>query len=203
MRTRRIGGWCLISAAAVSVVMMAHHPTGMLTGGVGQFVHGGLIIMTLVVAFGFAIFVAERGAGRPALLAGALSYSVALYANIGAGSINGFAAPALAAGSLPIGTDVMRLAWELNQTLATLAVFATCAAFLFWAIVLLMEPGKLARLTGCAGLLAAIVPTALILSGVLRMDVDGAFLVYAIQSAWGMLVGILMLLRAAPEAEVK
>lgn len=193
MDRKGIGGWCLIGAAAVTIMMMAHHPSDMRSGGVGQFVHGALIVSILVTAFGFAAFVADRGAGRATMMAGAIAYSVSVFANIGAGTINGFVAPALAAGTEQVGPGVMRLAWELNQALAGLAVYAMAAAFLFWSIDLVRREGMIARLVGLAGLVAALLPPVLLISGVLRMNVTGASIVYGVVVAWGFLVGLLML----------
>lgn len=193
MDNRQIGGWCLVAAGAATVFAMAHHPSGLRDGGASQAVHGALMAMTLLTAFGFLTFVANRGAGRAPIQAGTLAFAVALFANLGAASINGFAVPGLTKSGEPVGRDVILFAWQLNQALAGLAVYATGAAFLFWSIDLVRGSGLAARLVGLAGLPAALLPTMSLASGLLRMNVHGAFAIYSVQAIWGAMVGLLLL----------
>ena len=51
----RIAGGALIAAAALSVLAMAHHPTGAHGGaGMAGFIHGAMIVLLTVTTFGFA-----------------------------------------------------------------------------------------------------------------------------------------------------
>ena len=193
----RIGGAALIAAGAGIVFAMAHHPTGTHgTGALGPVVHGAMIVLLWLTAFGFAIFCMLRGPGRPLVLAGAISYAVAFFGHLGAGTINGFVVPALAAHSGSLAShDVFRLAWEANQALATLGVIAASVAFLFWSADLLRSDGREAKAVGALGIIAGAVPIGLLLGGLISMNVPGAMIVYAIQAAWGACLALQMVRR--------
>ena len=112
----RIAGAALIAAAASSVLAMAHHPTSAHGGALGAIVHGVMIVLLAVTAFGFAHFAIRRGLGRPAMLAGLVAYGLCGFGHVGAATIGGFVVPALAArGDDSVGHDIFLLAWESNQ----------------------------------------------------------------------------------------
>ncbi len=195
MNMKQIGGWCLIGSAAATIFGMAHHPSSY-QAAIGPAVHGAMLMVLLVTAFGFATFVLDRGVQRPSILAGTIAYAVSTFANLGAGTINGFIAPALAQGDAAIGQDILQLCWAANQALAWLGVVTVGAAFLFWSFDFLRRPGVSARLIGVAGLAAGLLPTILLVSGVLSMNVVGAFILYTAQVTWGALVGLHLLAEA-------
>jgi hypothetical protein len=170
---------------------MAHHPQHIDPNGIVGLVHGAMIALMSAIAFGFAHFALRRGLGRPAILAGLIAYFIGLVADLGAGTTNGFIVPALAAhGTALSGRDVFLLAWEANQALAGLGVFATAAAFTLWSIDFLRRPGAEPKTIGALGLLAGLVPAGLLASGVTDMHVAGAFAAYAAFALWGALVGL-------------
>lgn len=185
----RIAGGALIAGAAASMIAMAHHPTVAHDGALAGIVHGAMIAVLMANGFGFAHFALRRGAGRPAILAGLVAYLVSLFAHLGSATINGFAVPALAARGIE-NHDLFLLAWETTQALAELGVFATAAAYALWALDFLRRPGAGAKAIGGLGLLAGLVPAALLAGGAIRMDVAGAFLAYAAFGAWSALVGL-------------
>jgi hypothetical protein len=190
----RIAGGALIAGALLSVLTMAHHPDHIDPGGLVGIVHGAMIVLMTVTAFGFAHFALRRGVARPAILAGLIAYLVSLVAHIGAGTINGFVVPALAAhGGALSGRDVFLLAWESNQALARLGVFATAAAFTLWSIDFLRRPGLEPKAIGGIGLAAGLVPALLLATGAINMHVAGAFAAYAAFAVWGTLVGLHMI----------
>jgi hypothetical protein len=192
----RIAGWALIAGSLLSVFVMAHHPQHVDPNGIVGLVHGAMIFLMAVIAFGFAHFALRRGVARPAILAGLIAYFIGLVADLGAGTTNGFIVPALAAhGPALSGRDVFLLAWEANQALAKLGVFATAAAFILWSIDFLRRPGFEPKLVGGLGLLAGLVPAALLGSGATDMHVAGAFLAYAAFALWGAIVGVHLLRR--------
>jgi uncharacterized protein (DUF486 family) len=196
----RIAGGAMIGAAALSLLAMAHHPTGAHDAAMGGLVHGVMIAVTSATFFGFAHFALRRGIGRPAILAGLIAYGIALFAHIGAATINGFVVPALAQrGAALAGHDVFLLAWEANQALAHLGIYATSIAFAFWSLDFLRRAGIEAKAIGALGLLAGLVPAALLGAGAIRTDVAGAGLAYAAFGAWAAIVG-LHLLRGKLEA---
>ena len=192
----RAAGLALIAAAAGSVAAMAHHPSGA-HGGAGALagiVHAAMILVLALMTFGFVHVARRRGLGRPAVLAGLVAYAIGLFGHAGAATINGFVVPALAArGPQAVGHDIFLLAWEVNQALARLGVYATCAAFLLWGADLLRD----ARWTGAVALAAGAVPAAALAGGWIAMDVAGAFLVYAVHATFAALVGIQLVRRRA------
>ena len=198
----RIAGGALILGSLLSVFVMAHHPEHVDPNGLVGIVHGAMIALMSATAFGFAHFALRRGVGRPAILAGLVAYFIGLVADIGAGTTNGFIVPALAAhGPSLASRDVFLLAWEANQALARLGVFATAAAFLFWSIDFLRRPGFEPRAIGVLGLVTGLVPAGLLASGVTNMHLAGAFAAYAAFALWGTIVGFHLLRgRLAPEA---
>lgn len=195
MDTRgRIGGAALIAAGAGIVLAMAHHPTGIESGGtIGPVVHAAMIVLLMLTAFGFATFCMLGGAARPLILAGAVSYGLAFFGHVGAGTINGFVVPALAAHGSLASRDVFLLAWEANQALATLGVIAASVAFLFWSAELLRSGGREAKVVGALGIIAGAMPIGLLIGGLITMNVSGALIVYAIQAAWGACLGLQMM----------
>ncbi len=199
----RLAGMALVAAAAATVLAMAHHPTGAHgNGGLSGLVHGAMITLLALQAFGFAHFARRRGLGRPLMLAGLVAYGISLFGHVGAATINGFVVPALAArGQSAVSHDTFLLAWEANQALARLGVYATGAAFLLWSLDLLRDREHWSRPIGVAGLAAGIVPVALLAAGAIRMNVGGALLVYAIHVAWAALVGLMLIRSARPAVD--
>ena len=105
-----------------------------------------------------------------------------------------WALPALAARGADLsGHDVFLLAWEANQALARLGVFATAAAFTLWSIDFLRRPGLEPKAIGGLGLLAGLVPATLLATAAINMHVAGAFAAYAAFAAWGAIVGVHLL----------
>lgn len=193
----RTAGTCLGIAAAATVLAMAHHPTSPhdITGG-GDFVHGAMIMLLAVMAFGFLHFALRRGLSRPVILAGVVAYGFSVVANFGAATINGFVVPALAArGPDAVGHDTFLLAWYANQALARLGVYATGAAYVLWSIDFLRRAGLVNRAIGAAGMIAGAVPAALLLSGQAAMELRTAFPVYSAHAVWAILVAIQLVRR--------
>lgn len=186
----RIGGTALIVAAAGTVLAMAHHPSGAHGGGgLSGIVHGAMILLLGVVAFGFARFGQQRGMDRALILAGLIAYLASFLAHLGAATINGFIVPALAGSETPVNHDVFRFAWYSNQALARLGVVATGLAYILWGAELARGKAMTTRLIGLAGIAAGLIPAALLLSGAIRMDVAGAFIAYAMHALWAALLG--------------
>jgi len=193
MTSERAGGVALIAAAAGTVLAMSHHPTGAHSGVLGAAVHTAMILLVGLTAFGFAAFAAVRGPARALILAGAVAYALALFGHVGAATINGFVVPALVGrDGTPVSHDIFLLAWEANQALAKLGVVAGGLAILLWSIDFLGRAGREARAIGIAGLIAGAAPPALLLAGLIEMNVAGAFIAYALQGAWGAAVGFHM-----------
>jgi hypothetical protein len=199
----RLAGAAHISAAAVTVLAMAHHPTGAHgAGGLNALVHGTMMAVLTLLAFGFVHLARLRGLGEAPVLAGLVAYGLSLFAHVGAATINGFVVPALAGrGPGAVAHDIFLFAWETNQALAKIGVYATGAAFILWSVDLLRRQGGTARLVGLAGLVAGAVPAVLLASGTIRLNVTGAIVTYAIHAAWAALVGLLLLRGIARPAQ--
>jgi len=192
----RVAGIVLMSAAAASMFAMAHHPTSLRAGAVIQIVHGAMILFVGMMAFGFAQFSRRLGLERPAALAGLTAYAIATVANAGAATVNGFAAPALAAhGASHEAFDTL---WFVNQALAGLGVAAGGMAYALWALALWRRH----KLAASLGLLAGPVPALLLLGGWIDMHLHWAILVYAAQALWAALAGWLLFSgRLDPQAD--
>ncbi|HEY0012575.1 MAG TPA: hypothetical protein VGB79_06935 [Allosphingosinicella sp.] len=190
----RAAGTALIAAAVGIVFGMAHHPTRLADAQLAMVVHAFMIVMVWAMLFGFTHFARRRGLARPAVLAGLVAYAIGAAANIGAATVNGLVTPALAEnGVRSVGPDVFAFAWALNQALDAVGVFATGAAYLLWSFDLLRDRTVFARVTAALGISAAAVTVGMLAGGAIRMNVTGAFMVYAAQVGWAALVGVYML----------
>lgn len=188
-------GASLAAAAILAVVAMAHHPTAAHGSRSGDFVHAAMILLLAVMFWAFAFYSLRRGIERPAVLAGLVAYGLSLVAHFGAAVINGFLVPALAArGHGAVGHDTFLLAWETNQALARLGVYATGVAYLAWSWDLLRRPLPDARassaMLAAVGLLAGAGPALALLLGDLGMDLRTARMVYAAHTLWAAMIGV-------------
>lgn len=191
----RAAGIALIGAAAFSMLAMAHHPAHLRDGAMIQLVHGAMILFVGMMAFGFVQVARRLGLERPAVLAGLVAYAIATVADVGAATINGFAAPALAAHGA--SRDAFATLWVLNQALAGLGVVAAGMAYALWALALCRRQ----RLAALLGLLAGPVPALLLLGGWIDMHLHWAILVYAAQALWAALTGWLLLAGTLQDAK--
>ncbi len=180
-------GATLVVAAGLSVLVMAHHPTGA-APALGRIVHGLMIALVGGMLYGLAHFSLRRGLDRPLVLAGLVAYGLSAVANIAAATINGFIVPALAARTQD--RELFALLWESNQAFATLGVYATAVGFILWSLHMLSIKGDFHRMIGVAGLLTAVVPAATFASGAIDMDLRGAQFAYAAHALLPILVGI-------------
>lgn len=183
----RLAGGALAFAALAAMLVMAHHPTSAHAAVAGRAVHGAMIALTGLIAYGFAHAALRRGIGRPDVLAGLIAWGIAIAANIGAATISGFVMTALAAKH--VGHEAIDLAWAGNQALAGLGVAATGAALLLWSPGLL-RLGGWGRALGMLGIAAGAVPAAMLGVGLVWMNLAGALLVYGIHFAWIALFGL-------------
>ena len=184
----RFAGAALIGASLLSVAAMAHHPAGTGQPLLAQIVHAAMIAFVLVAFAGFIRLSARLGLERFSNLAALIVYGAGACANGLAATLNGFVALQLAGAS----ADVRHFSWELNQALAYGAVYAASIAFLLWSANLVRTTG-LSRIVGVVGLAAGVSLPALLLTGALGMNVAGAFVVYAVQAAFGVFAGALLM----------
>lgn len=184
----RMAGGALVVASLLVVLLMAHHPTSAGPHWLARFVHGGMMVLVVVILAAFARFAARRGLDRFPALLGLAFYAAGAFGNLFAATVNGFAVPALA----ERGADkaLFALAWELNQAAAYAAVYATAAAFALWGADML---ARRPRTAGAFGIVAGVIPAGLLATGALDMRIAGAFIVYASISAFSVIIGIQMM----------
>lgn len=188
-RRECVAGAMLAFSATMSVLVMAHHPTGTaLAATLGRAVHALLMVLIVLITAGFFRFSAVRGLDRYAVAAALAFYVAAALANLLAGSINGFVVPALL--ERGVYEESATLLWKLNQTFAKCSVFATAAAYGLWSLDLLMRGKGVDRLLGAAGFIAGAAPAALLVAGALDMNVAGAIVIYGAQALFAVLAGI-------------
>ncbi len=205
----RLAGVLLIALVVVSLAFMAHHPTlgtpghDTLAGeaaaeaGLNGAVRGALIVVTLgfyVILSGLS---AALGASRLTVRAAQTGLVTATAAMTGAALISGFIVPDTAASLIRGGAEaefpaLLRMLGAANQTLAKAGTLAYGGAFLFWSMRMVFVKGFV-RIAGLAGLIAGGALAAAMLTGAVRLDVDGMTLVVAVMGAWFLLVAIAML----------
>lgn len=196
--TGRVAGWLLLIAAVLSILAMAHHPSGIDHGSVGGsmalggLVHATMIVLLAVNLWGLTIFSIRQGIDGW-ILAGILSYGLSLLGNVIAALINGFIVPSVAtvldhaeSGNLFV------LLWESNQAAARLAVYSASVAFVVWSVFLIRRKTLEDLVLGCVGLIAGVAPGAALYTGTITLDVDGAFVAYGAQAVWTGLIGLQM-----------
>jgi hypothetical protein len=221
IRGARIAAALLIFATLIEVLAMAHHPSfptadiaaatrGILAAsGIIGWVHGVLIALMLVAAFGLSEFILREGASRPLIRAGTIAYGTGVILMIGAALVSGFVVPELirSLASLPtLDAQVVRalvtLCHVLNRTCANTSVLTTSAGIACWSVVLLQKsdsrPARLRRAVGAVGCLVALVPAAALLSGAMSLNVLGMSTVVAIQGVWNVAIAVLLLRMSRP-----
>lgn len=198
----RFAGGVLLLAALLTIIAMAHHPTGHdagTSGGgmtLGGFIHATMIILLAANLWGLIVFSARQGLGAW-MIAGVVAYATSFVGHLLAAVINGFIVPAVAAGvDHAKSGDLFVLLWESNQAFATLGVYMASAAFLIWSVWLLRGKETGNRIVGGLGLLVGIAPAGALLAGAISMNVHGALLVYGAHAIWIGAVGVQLLRRA-------
>lgn len=187
-RSDVLAGGSLAAASALTILAMAHHPTGH-SSALGPVVHGAMIALLAVMTAGFVRHAQREGLEKFATIAALVAFALGTVAHLGAGTINGFVVPAMAARDL--GDDVFAAAWAMNQALAREGAFLASAAFLLWGLQLLSgRRSVFDRVTGLAGLAAGGGAVALLGMNALQMDVKGAFIIYSLHALFGVLAGL-------------
>lgn len=197
-KTGRVAGWVLLIAAMLSMFAMAHHPSGIAHGDaagtitLGTLVHATMIVVLAANLWGLTIFSTRQGIDGW-MLAGVLSYGLSVLGNVTAALINGFVVPAVAAAlDHSVSGNIFVLLWESNQAAARFAIYSASAAFVIWSVFLIRRKTSEAIVLGCIGLVAGVAPSTALYTGVITLNVDGAFVAYGIQAAWIGLIGLQM-----------
>lgn len=195
----RTVGVILLIAAVLTVVTMAHHPSGH-GGALGLVVHGTMIVLLSSTFFGFCYYSMRRGLGRLLILAALVAYALNYFAHIIAATVNGFIVPALAEHGQDIPHALFLFAWESNQAFARLGTVATAVAFGLWGLDLMRRESGFSRLVGAFGLVAGALPLVLLFKDS-TMDVRTALVIYSLHAGFVALVAVQMIRRKFPRAE--
>lgn len=198
-RTGRVAGIVLMVTAILTIVAMGHHPSGHeapsagLGMTLGGFIHATMIVLLSGTAWGLLVF-SLREPRNGWVLAAMLAYGVSFFGHVTAALINGFIVPALAAEVDPSSSGaIFELLWQSNQAAAELGVFSASAAFSLWSIHLLLRKPDPDKLVGVVGLLVAAGTAGALYSGIIALDVSGAFVAYGGHAIWTGLVGLQLL----------
>jgi hypothetical protein len=202
----RMGGIALIVAAVGGLVTMSIHPTGadVLGGGhqlmtfLGVAAHT-LAIATMPVGFLGALSLSRRLDSPDRLSVSALVvYGFALVAGMAAAAMSGFVATNIAReirDAAPSEVDAWRLFFQytgmLNHAFALVLVVGSSSAIVLWSIAILKNKA-FARGIAIYGLVLGPVIILAVLSGQLRLHLQGFGLVVVVQALWFILVGTQM-----------
>ena len=217
MQHERLSGWALILGAIGGMVTMGFHPSGgdlmASRDGAAHLARVALLThalgiascpVSLVGAIGLSRHVAR---GRASSLLPLVVYATALVAALSATVNSGLVGPKIAQRMME--AQGMRLealsALFLYVGLAGRAfsgvfIVASSAAVLLWCAEVLARR-SFPRWLGVAGAAASTLTLLAYLSGHVRLDVHGFGLLLLAQSAWFIAAGILLIRRAAEDAQ--
>ena len=207
MTDDRKGGAALIAGAVLGLLTMSLHPSGRDLLATGQFsptaflagLAHAIAIASMPLSFLGALALSRRLAAPDRLAVAALVvYGFALAAGLAAATLSGFVAPGLARQLIdasPPATDHWRVLFQynglLNQAFARVLVVASATAIVLWSLSIVSRRA-LAPGVGIYGLVSGPVIVVAVVSGHLRLDVHGFGLVVLAQSAWFIIVGVLL-----------
>lgn len=209
----RVAGWGLIVMSVLTVVFMWMHPTtgthdaGEFVERAGRgvpgntFVHGALVTVILMMATCFLWLRDVLGPRRALVRAGLVALVVGTAGAVCAGLVNGFIVPNVAARYVGAGPEdvaalkpVLVMLREANATLARVSVVGLSLTAVAWSSCVLMMPGW-RRAAGVIGLLCGLAPLAMHAGEHLRMNVSGYGLFVQIHAVWGVMAGLVMVVR--------
>jgi len=207
-----VAGTMILAVGLLSIAVISHHPVVhshtpeqllhdvAASSTMDEIVHGTLIAFMLALAFGFSVFALRQGMHRQTSVAGLLSYLVGAAALSGAGLIDGFFTPLVAAananasGAALTGViTVLAGGAAMIQVLTAFGFTAMSLGILLWSIGMLVTAGAV-RYAGLAGLVAAIVPV-IIVASTHRIAVATLMIIVLVQAVWYAAVGVLMIRR--------
>jgi hypothetical protein len=203
MRSERLGGNAMITAAVMALVMMAFHPTGHDVardpegqGLLAVVVHS-IILTSVPIAFFGAMALTRRLSPEGALAELALVFQGASsVAGLVAATVGGLLAPSLMEyviaeqGDARVAADaVMHFAGHMIHTFSMVFVAASSVAIALWSIEIL-RTRKMRRSSGIVGCIVGSVTLLMLFAGHLHMDVHGLGAVILGQTLWLVLVGL-------------
>jgi hypothetical protein len=206
-------GWMLVVAAGLSLAFAMVHPQvhghdlagvlAQLRAGAlfNSWVHGLLMALGVVLVAGFAGLSRRLGFGRPEVMLGFTAYAMGTMAMMGAAVINGFALSIFAgrydagvAGQEAALGAAFNIAGSVAATWAGVGAAGMSGGILAWSLRLIAIPGA-ARMIGAGGILLGLATIALLVAGVLILNVHGFLLLVLSQTIWTIAVGVLLIRR--------
>lgn len=211
MRNQTVSGWILVAAPLLELAMMAIHPSGrtafasqeqlLRVAPLNAWVHGIAIASVLACIAGSVGLSRRLGMERVDVTAGLVAFAVAAGAAAVAATLNGFVATSLGMEIFTAADAVDRAQARsllhyngmLNQVAVKVHIAAVACAILSWSWAIYRTRAFPRPFAWVGGVLAAAL-LAMLLAG-LRMDVHGFGLVVALQAAWLVGAGWLLLRR--------
>ncbi len=209
----RIAGIALLASVAISFVAAGHHPGAGHAHAADEFVrhvvaiaaldglvHAVLIATAMALLFGVTVFAVRRGLHDSRVLIGLIVYALGAVAVIGAGLVDGFFVPALAAHAagdpperLVRAMDLFRVFGDAIQILTKFSLAATAVAMFAWSTELWTSGGA-GRGAGIGGFLSALA-TGLLLVRTPNIGPHDLILILLLQTIWYAWIGVALIRR--------
>lgn len=183
----RLPGTALLLASVLSAILMFGHPTSDDAPSVMRGVHGMLLLLSIVAVAAVALLIRPFGVGIVTAIAFA-AFATGTIGNMLAGLLNGFVTPAILGTPGPSDpSQLIRLAWEMNQSFAFAGVVSTGIAIGLLG-VLLFQRGL--RAFGLTGFIVGLATAGALTAGLIDLDLRGAIIVYVSQLSWLAMFGL-------------
>jgi len=213
LSARRFAGFAMAAVTILALGALAFHPTesGHEAGplfaaiiadrSIDSLVHGVLIAIMIVLAYGFCEFATLLGWDRPLVRLGLVAYLIGCVAVILAGAIDGFVIPDVAqrfaqasADQASTGLGLIILCALFIQTLTKLGLVLLSAGIFAWSLAL---PRHSDRVGFIAGLIAGLLPLVFLLGLNPALGPHLLMLIWLVQGLWNFAAARL-LLRTTP-----
>lgn len=194
---RRASAAAIALASLATLALAMIHPTVGPHGHAGAgflaltgWVHGAFLLASGLLVFGFWGFAEQLGLSRPTVRAGFLAYATGAFAHIGAGLVNGFVVrDMLSLAAAPERLEALRpalvFAALLNRNLSLLGAFSLSLAMVLWSFALMA--GRPRRpVLAAIGLVTGLVTPALLMLGIMKIDVHGLLAQMALLAAFAL-----------------
>ena len=192
MSVERAGAIALITGSAVSLLVIAFHPTHV--GTASTVIHAIGIATAPITLFGAVVLSRFLGFHRPLPLLATAYFAIGTCAIVAAAAMSGFVMPALANDELhdeAILHDFAHFTFALNQAAANVYTALVSLALLIFAMSW-RSSGTLAQVTRWSGLVIALAVLGWQLTGNLELDIHGMGVVMVGHAAWLVVAAVTM-----------
>lgn len=208
MKPDLVSGTLLVLSSLIIVVVMAFHPTGhglMNRDTFAQTVHLGQLVHALAIAAAPLMFLGLLGVSRSSqpselAIAAMVAFGFGSVAVISAALASGFVFPAVITrivveeGTVPRAFLIYTSIW--NRAFAGVHVVAFSVGIILFAIAIFGKRDRFrsGSALGLVGIVVGIAVLVMFLSGKVHLDVHGARILWFLQSAWLLWLGVAMLI---------